>query len=80
MDKITVTVYVKGYEFEIDVYADVTSGGSSSYGSDEPEWFSVDFKDIYNPRRKKPVSDRLYNEIVEEFGDYIEEKFQETYY
>ena len=79
MDKITVTVYVKGYEFEIDVYADVSSGGSSSYGSDEPEWVNVDFKDIYNPRRKKAVSDRLYDKIVEEFGDYIEEKFQETY-
>jgi hypothetical protein len=77
MEKITVTIEIKGYEFEIDVYADITYGGSPSYGSDEPEWIDVDFKSIYNSKRK--VSDRLYNKIVEEYGDYIEEKFIETY-
>ena len=77
MEKITVTIDIKGYEFEIDVYADITCGGSPSYGSDEPEWVDVDFKSIYNSGRK--VSDRLYNKIVEEYGDYIEEKFIETY-
>lgn len=77
MEKITVTIEIKGYEFEIDVYADISCGGSSSYGSDEPEWIDVDFKSIYNSKRK--VSDRLYNKIVEEYGDYIEEKFIETY-
>lgn len=77
MEKITVTIEIKGYEFEIDVYADITSGGSCLSGSTEPPWVDIDFKDIYNSKRK--VSDRLYNKIVEEYGDYIEEKFIETY-
>lgn len=79
MEYITMTVEVRGREFDIEVYAKLSSGGSSSWGSDEPPWFDVDFQDIYNRRRKKSVSNRLYDKIVELYEDDIIEKFQYAY-
>lgn len=79
MEYITMTVEVRGREFDIEVYAKISSGGSSSWGSDEPPWFDVDFQDIYNRRRKKSVSNRLYDKIVELYEDDIIEKFQYAY-
>ena len=79
MEYITMTVEVRGREFEIEVYAKLSAGGSSSWGSDEPPWFDVDFQDIYNRRRKKSVSNRLYDKIVELYEDDIIEKFQYAY-
>jgi hypothetical protein len=79
MEYITMTVEVRGREFDIEVYANLSSGGSCSWGSDEPPWFAVDFQDIYNRHRKKPVSYRLYNAIVELYEDSIVEKFEHAY-
>jgi hypothetical protein len=79
MEYITMIVEVRGREFDIEVYAKLSSGGSYSWGSDEPPWFGVDFQDIYNRRRKKLVSDRLYNKIVELYEDHIVEQFQQAY-
>lgn len=79
MEYITMTVEVRGREFDIEVYAKISSGGSSSWGSDEPPWFDVDFQDIYNRRRSKSVSNRLYDKIVELYEDDIIEKFQYAY-
>lgn len=39
----------------------------------------MDFQDIYNRRRKKSVSNRLYNKIVELYKDHIVEQFQLEY-
>ena len=77
MEYITMTVEVRGREFDIEVYAKVYSGGSSNWGSDEPPWIDVDIQDIYNSRRKKPVSDRLYAKIIELYEDLIVSKFEE---
>ena len=79
MEYITMTVEVRGCQFDIEVYAKLSAGGSSSWGSDEPPWFEVDFQDIYNRRRKKSVSNRLYDKIVELYEDDIIEKFQYAY-
>lgn len=79
MEYITMTVEVRGREFDIEVYAKISSGGSSSWGSDEPPWFSVDFQDIYNPRRKKSVSNLLYDKIVTLYEDKIVDQFQQAY-
>lgn len=79
MEYITMTVEVRGREFEIEVYAKLSAGGSSSWGSDEPPWFDVDFQDIYNRRRKKPVSNRLYDAIVVLYEENIVDNFQQAY-
>lgn len=79
MEYITMTVEVRGREFEIEVYAKLSAGGSSSWGSDEPPWFYVDFQDIYNRRRKKPVSNRLYDAIVVLYEENIVDNFQQAY-
>ena len=55
MECISMTVQVRNCEFDVDVYAKVSSGGSASWGSDEPPWFDVDIFDIYNPVRNRSV-------------------------
>jgi hypothetical protein len=77
MEYITMTVEVRGREFEIEVYAHIETGGSSNWGSDEPPWIDVDIQDIYSSRRKKHVSDRLYAEIIELYEDLIVSKFEQ---
>lgn len=77
MEYITMTVEVRGREFDIEVYAKLETGGSSNWGSDEPPWIDVDIQSIYNSRRKKSVSDRLYAEIIELYEDLIISKFEE---
>ena len=79
MEYITMTVEVRGRKFDIEVFAKISSGGSNSYGSDEPAWFSVDIDDIFNPKRKKSVSNGLYDLILKHYEDHITEKFQYAY-
>lgn len=79
MEYITMTVEVRGREIDIEVYAKISSGGSNSYGSDEPLWFSVDLNDIYGRKRTKPVSNRLYEKIIELYEDNIVDQFQQAY-
>ena len=79
MEYITMTVEVRGREVDIEVYANISSGGSNSYGSDEPLWFSVDLNDIYGRKRRKPVSNRLYDAIVGLYEDTIVDQFQHAY-
>jgi hypothetical protein len=62
----------------ITIEAIVTSGGSSSYGSDESPWFNVEIVDIYTIKGKS-ISDRLFNHIVETHGDFIESRLSDTY-
>lgn len=79
MEYITMTVEVRGREFDIEVYAYIRSGGSSSFGSDEPPWFSVDLNDIYGRHKHKPVSNRLYDEIIKLYEDNIISRFEDAY-
>jgi hypothetical protein len=62
----------------ITIEAIVTSGGSSSYGSDEPPWLNVETVNIFRGNGK-PISDRLFNHIVEAHGDLIESRLADTY-
>jgi hypothetical protein len=74
---VEVETEIKGCEMNFEVYATVTSGGSNSYGSDEPEWFDVDITDICWQGRK--VSDRLWNKIIKDYEDIIDEDFENKY-
>jgi len=62
-------------EFLVVVEGNITHGGSNSYGSDDPPWIECEITEIYNPKPsgKKKVSDRLFNALVEEYGDSFEE-------
>jgi hypothetical protein len=62
----------------LTIEAIVTSGGSSSYGSDEPPWFNVEIVDIFRGNGKL-ISDRLFNHIAETHGDLIESRLSDTY-
>ena len=79
MEYITMTVEVRGREVDIEVYAKISSGGSNSYGSDEPLWFSVHLSDICGRKRSKPVSSRLYETIIKLYEDKIVDQFQHAY-
>jgi hypothetical protein len=63
----------RGCTFEIEVYYDYSEGGSNSYGSDEPEWAEVEVTSIYNTRRVRPISDRLSNALLSEYGHLLAE-------
>jgi hypothetical protein len=79
MEYITMTVEVRGREIDIEVYAKISSGGSNSWGSDEPLWFSVDLNDIYGRHKHKPVSNRLYDAIVGLYEYNIIGRFEDAY-
>lgn len=79
MEHIFKTVCIRGYEFEVVVYAEIHTGGSNSWGSDEPKWFSVDIQDIRGYGRKKSVSNRLYDAIIDAYDDSIVEDFEMEY-
>lgn len=74
-DSFMMEVEIRGCLFEIEVYVDVTAGGSNSYGSDEPEWFNLEIEDIRNVRRKKSVSNRLFDEIVKHYENAFVDRF-----
>jgi hypothetical protein len=69
---------IKGVELVLDVYATVSSGGSTSWGSDEPPWFDADIDDIRWCGRK--ISNRLWGKLFDLYEDEINEKFQSKYY
>jgi hypothetical protein len=69
---------IKGVELVLDVYATVSSGGSTSWGSDEPPWFDADIDDIRWCGRK--ISNRLWNKLFDLYEDEIDEAFQSQYY
>jgi hypothetical protein len=79
MQSLTLTVEIRGYTIDLEVYANLSSGGSSSWGSDEPPWFDVDITDIRNHRRNKSISTRLWDEIMKHYEDYLVEQFEYAY-
>lgn len=79
MAHTTVTLYHKGCEFAVDVEADVTEGGSNSYGSDEPAWIEVSGEVYTHPRTGKRLSQRLTKWIESNHGDYVGDKLVEAH-
>ena len=75
MDWTNLTVEIRGREFDIVVYGFLSSGGSNSYGSDEPAWTQVEITEIRGLNKNKPVSNRLWDEIMKAYEDTIVEKF-----
>jgi hypothetical protein len=75
MDWTNLTVEIRGHEFDIVVYGFLSSGGSNSYGSDEPAWTQVEITEIRGLNKNKPVSNRLWDEIMKVYEDTIVEKF-----
>ena len=69
---------IKGVELVLDIYALISSGGSPSWGSDEPPWFDADIDDIRWCGRK--ISNRLWNKLFDLYEDEINEAFQSKYY
>ena len=69
MTSIVTEVELRGRTFEVIVEGVVTSGGSNSYGSDEPEWTDVEDVEIYRGDNGKPVSVRLHNALLAEYDD-----------
>jgi hypothetical protein len=80
MESLTLTVNLRGREFAVDVYADISSGGSSSWGSDEPPWFCAEVDSIRGVGRTKDVSNRLHNKIMEDYFDQIDDEFFSNQY
>jgi len=74
-DSFTMEVEIRGCLFEIEVYVDVSEGGSSSYGSDEPYWFDLEIEDIRNMRRGKSVSSGLFDKIVKHYENNIVDRY-----
>jgi len=70
----------RGRCFEVQVEAKITTGGSNSYGSDEPPWVDCDIHTIWNPKRNKDVSKRLFKALINEYIDWFEETLIESEY
>lgn len=79
MAHTTVTLYHRGCEFDVDVEADVTEGGSNSYGSDEPEWIDVQGVAYTHPRTGKPLSQRLTKWIESNHDAYVTDALIEAH-
>lgn len=79
MQSLSLTVEIRGYTIDLEVYANLSSGGSSSWGSDEPPWFDVDFTDMRNHRRNKSISYRLWNEVMKHHENYLVKQFEYAY-
>lgn len=75
----TITLYHKGCEFDVDIEGDVTTGGSNSYGSDEPAWIEVSGVGYTHPRTGKPLSKRLIDWIESNHDDYVGEALVEAH-
>lgn len=78
MAQATLTLYLKGIEFDVTVSGDVTEGGSNWYTSDEPPWIEVDRIEIYAPHGGS-VSNRLRDRLLAEYGETIEERLCEAH-
>lgn len=79
MAHTTVTLCIREVEVEVDCEGEVTSGGSNSYGSDEPAWIEVSGVCYYNPRTGRRLSPRLSKLIDKEHGDYVGDMLVEAH-
>ena len=75
----TITLYHKGYEFDVDIEADIVEGGSNSHGSDEPAWIEVGAVCYSNPNTGKPLSPRLTDWIDLNHREYVGDTLVQAY-
>ena len=71
MTHSTITLEVRGIEVEVEATATILTGGSNSYGSDEPEWVEVEDIDLWHPTRARRLSPALHKLIMDEYESYI---------
>lgn len=76
-DYYTTEVEYRGRLFDIECYYNISSGGSNSYGSDEPAWAEVEITDIAGAGRYNYVSRRLYKALMNEYGAELEQSISE---
>ena len=79
MAHTSITLYHKGCEFDVDIEGDVTTGGSNSYGSDEPAWIEVSGAVYSHPARGTRLSKRLIDWIESNHMDYVDESLIEAH-
>ncbi len=72
MAHIATTVEIRGVEFGVEVYGNVTTGGSNFHGSDEPEWADVEIEEIQS-YDGKPLPRRLGKAVMAKFGEDLEQ-------
>jgi len=77
-EHIETVIPIKGKDLLLDIYAEISTGGSSLSGSTEPPWFSIEITEIYCG--KTHVSARLWNYIIDRYGSELVEDFREHYY
>ena len=77
MTHTTVTFETKGCTFDVVVEGDVTTGGSNSYHSDEPQWTEVEVEGYSNPVTGKPLSKRLVDWIETNHIEYVVDSLAE---
>ncbi len=73
MAQTTLYIQTKAAEFEIEVEAHgwVETGGSNSYGSDEPAWAEVHVDELYGPTGK-PISAYMQARLTADHMEQIE--------
>lgn len=79
MAHTTITLYHKGCEFDVDIEGDVTTGGSNSYGSDDPAWIVISGVGYTHPRTGRPLSKRLIDWIESNHADDVDTLLFEAY-
>lgn len=60
------------WEVELEIYGSVETGGSNSYGSDEPAWTEVTVDSITLPNGK-PLPRRMRESLTRDDWERIEE-------
>ena len=70
-----VSMELHGRDVEITVHYDYATGGSNSYGSDEPAWVEVDFdeSDLWHSKRTRQLMPTARKRIYKNLQDYIAE-------
>lgn len=70
-----ISMELHGIEVEIFVHYDYATGGSNSYGSDEPAWVEVDFdeSDLWHSKRTRQLMPIARKRIYKNLQDYIAE-------
>ena len=61
---------------DIEVYADINEGGGYD---DEPLWREVKITDIWSMDKHCNVSDKLYQYLIKEYGEYFEQELSDEY-
>lgn len=71
------TLHVRGHDVEVEVIGTITTGGSNSHGSDEPEWIEIEGIEVWHGTRHRRVRPALAKLIIDEYESYIHELLAE---